>query len=64
MNAFFEKDPLTTFHGGDLQIVLDLDLTLIYTTIQKPDPQDKDYIKLISKDYGGEMFVYKRPHLD
>ena len=48
----------------DLEIVLDLDMTLIYSTIEKPAPGEKNVHCINIKELGIEIYVYKRPYLD
>ncbi len=43
--------------------MLDMDLTLIFATIQKPDPAERNYL-VISDDEFGDIYLYKRPFLD
>jgi hypothetical protein len=40
-----------------------MDLTLIFATIQKPDPSDKDYLEIKGEEFG-DIYLYKRPFLD
>lgn len=63
-----------------LQIVLDMDLTMIFATIQKPESKeakdtDVNYVvvkvsiyKLIrifqNEEFGKDIYVYKRPNLN
>lgn len=44
-----------------------MDLTLIFATVQKPDPskerKDVDYILVNNEEFGGDIYVYRRPHM-
>ena len=61
-----------------LQIVLEMDQLLVFSTLQKPDPEERididyyvvrvSFISLVIKleqneETGGEIYVYKRPHM-
>eukprot|EP00347_Sterkiella_histriomuscorum_P016946 403351246 len=59
---FFENESNDT-KQGDFIIVVDLDLTLIYTTIFKPE-NDQDAIVINKSESSLPIYVYKRPYLD
>ena len=48
----------------DFQVVLDLDQTLIYSTVDKPTSNDSNYFKVRPSDMDTDIYVYKRPYLD
>lgn len=63
-NIINEPSHFSKSKKNDFLIVLDLDMTLIYSTIEQPLPGDTNYIKLKVPDIDSPIYVYKRPYLD
>jgi len=50
-----------------LQIVIDMDLTLVFCTKERPEhrffKEGRDYVVVYNEEFGGEIYVYKRPFM-